>query len=88
MFTVFVMLVARHTRPEGHFKVWTTVIFFQRPLPPTPTPRAGTGLPPFYGPSGVGFGIINPKFVIVCIRLGTPSEDLVFSNYQNCPLAK
>ena len=40
---VFVMHVARHTRPEGHFKVWATIIFFQRPLPPTP--RAETGLP-------------------------------------------
>ena len=32
-------------RPEGHFKVWATNIFFQRPLPPTCTPRAETGLP-------------------------------------------
>ena len=35
--------VARHTRPEGHFKVWAAIIFVQRPLPPTP--RAETGLP-------------------------------------------
>ena len=35
------MQVARHTWPEGHFKVWATIIFFQRLLPP----RAETGLP-------------------------------------------
>ena len=37
------MQVARHTRPEGHFKVWATIIFFQTTLPPTPS--AETGLP-------------------------------------------
>ena len=41
-FSLFMQL-ARHTRPEGHFKVWATIIFCQRPLPPTP--RAETGLP-------------------------------------------
>ena len=30
-------------KAEGHFKVWATIIFFQRPL--LPTPRAETGLP-------------------------------------------
>ena len=35
--------VARHTRPEGHFREWATTIFFHRPMPPTP--RAETGLP-------------------------------------------
>ena len=25
------MQVARHTRPEGHFKVWATIVLFQRP---------------------------------------------------------
>ena len=30
-------------KAEGHFKVWATIVFFQRPLPPTP--RAETGLP-------------------------------------------
>ena len=37
------MQIARHTKPEGHFKVWATIIFVQRPLPPIP--RAETGLP-------------------------------------------
>ena len=35
------MQVARHKRPEGHFKVWATITFVQRPMPPTP--RAETG---------------------------------------------
>ena len=40
------MQVARHTRPEGLFKVCGLQWFFcQRPLPCTP--RAKTGLPPF-----------------------------------------
>ena len=37
------MKVARHTIPEGHFKVSATIVFVQRSLPPTP--RAETGLP-------------------------------------------
>ena len=40
----FFMQVARHTRPEGQFKVWATnQPFFQGPLPPTP--GAEKGLP-------------------------------------------
>ena len=42
------MQVARHTRPEGHFKVWATIIFFRRPLLMPPTHWA-EGYP-FYSP--------------------------------------
>ena len=55
---LFFMQVARHTRAEGHFKVWATIIF-KRPLPPTP--RAETGLPPFKVHTDEGLGIISPK---------------------------
>ena len=27
LFFIFYMQVARHTRPEGHFKVWATIVF-------------------------------------------------------------
>ena len=56
---LFLMQVARHTRPEGRFEVRATIILFQRSLPPTP--RAETGLPPLTVPPDVDLGIINLK---------------------------
>ena len=69
------MQVARHTRPEGHFKVWAIIILFQRPLPPTP--RAETGFTPFTVHMGVGLGIINPK-------PGWQSRKHYLLNFTNC----
>ena len=53
---LFIFLqVARHTRPEAHFKVRATTVFFQRRL--QPTPRAETGLH-FYSPYGCRLGYL------------------------------
>ena len=57
-FGFFIMQFARHTRPEGYFKVWATIIFVQRRLPPTPRAETGT---PFTVHTDVGFGILSPK---------------------------
>ena len=53
------MQVARHTRPEGHFKLWATIVFVQRPL--SPTSRAETRLPLLTVHRDVGLGIFSPK---------------------------
>ena len=57
---VFFMQVARHTRLEGHFKVWATIVFFQTPLPPTPRAEQGH---PFYSPYVKGLHSFACKFL-------------------------
>ena len=50
---------ARHTRPEGHFKVWATnQLFFQGLLPPTHLAVTGLPLIQFIC---IGLGIIHQK---------------------------
>ena len=52
-FFSFFMQVARHTRPDGHFKVWATIIFFQRLLQLFLGLKRGY---PFYSPYGCRLG--------------------------------
>ena len=90
------MQVARHTRPEGHFKVWATMIFFQRPLPPFPI-----GLKqgyPFYSPYGCRLGYhqseawpveqkaLPLKLYVASVTTGTQTHTLLIKHQSLNPV--
>ena len=93
------MQVARHTSPEGHFKVWATILFsFSRGRWLPPTPRAETGLPLLQSIMDVGLGInqskawlveqkaLPPQFYIASVTTGIWTHTLPIKQQSSNPV--
>ena len=79
----------------GHFKVWATIIFVQRPMPPTP--RAETGLP-LYSPYECRLGYhqseawpveqkaLPPQFYVASVTTGSRTHTLLIKHQSLNPV--